>query len=84
MDYVNKLRSLWYNRHGAGMMGTLIMVMLMILIVSALVGTVAWKATAAGDKANVAYFAGVSTLVDLWPLFFILVPIMAIVWRLRT
>lgn len=64
-----------------GIVGGMIVVMLLILVASALVGLVAWRATAAGDLANVAHFPGVSTLVDLWPLLFIIVPILIIARR---
>lgn len=65
----------------AGIVNLMIVALLIIMVASALVGMVAMNTHDAGETNSVANFPGVGQLLDVWPLLFIVVPVLFVARR---
>lgn len=66
-----------------GLIGFLVMFMVSILVAAALVTTVADESIKATENADVQAVPGGVALVNLWPLLFIIVPVVVLAKKIR-
>ena len=76
---MKKLRMLGKNKQGVSFIASLIMLLIAIMVAAALVSTVAFESAEAADNDSVADVPGGPALISLWPLLFVIAPILYIV-----
>ncbi|MEO5350581.1 MAG: hypothetical protein H7836_13185 [Magnetococcus sp. YQC-3] len=74
-----KIRKFVESKQGVSFIASLIMLLIAILVAAALVSTVAFESEQAAANTSVAAVPGGPAIIDLWPLLFIIAPVLYIV-----